>query len=100
MKENMNHRQNIEYLKAAISVHEKAIANCSHEWGEARYDPEPIRVPYGHKNAGKGSDIWLEPEGYRDDTKDRWSRECKKCGKIEYAYTQEPVISGYKPKFF
>lgn len=95
----MNHRQSIEDLKAAIAVHEKEIAHCHHEWKESKYDAEAIRVPYGLKNVGKGSDIWMEPEGYRDGTKDRWSRECKKCGKIEYTYTQEPIISGHKPKF-
>lgn len=66
---------------------------------KADTEAEAIRIPYGLKNVGKGSDIWMEPEGYRDGTKDRWSRECKKCGHIQYTYTQEPIISGHKPKF-
>lgn len=99
MRENMNHRQQIERLQEEIKQHQKAMDGCHHEWGEGKYDAEPIKVPYGYKNVGKGSDIWFEPEGYRDSTKDRWSRECKKCGKIEYTYTQEPVIVGHKPYF-
>lgn len=95
----MNHREAIESLNESIQQHEHAMNQCSHEWGNSRYDPETIRVPYGYKNTGKGSDPYFEPEGYRNDTKDRWSRECKKCGKIQYSYHQEPIISGYKPKF-
>lgn len=95
----MNHRRRMERLLAEAKEQQQAMDNCGHEWGEAKYDPEPIRVPYGLKNVGKGVDIWFEPEGYRDSTKDRWSRECIKCGYIQYTYTQEPIISGHKPKF-
>jgi len=96
----MSHRRRMERLLEEARQEQQAMENCGHEWGEVKYDPEEVRVPYGYKTVGQGSDIWTEPEGYRDDTKDRWSRECKKCGKIQYAYTQEPVISGYKPKFY
>lgn len=100
MRESMNHRQQIENLQKEIKQHQQAIDDCWHkEWSDPKYDPEPIKIPYGYKNVGKGSDIWMEPEGYRDSTKPRWSRECKCCGKIEYTYTQEPVIVGHKPSF-
>lgn len=95
----MNHRQKIEQLQRDIIREQQALKDCKHDWSEGKYDPQAIRVPYGQKNVGKGVDIWFEPEGYRDSTKDRWSRECKKCGKIEYTYTQEPVIVGHKPSF-
>lgn len=99
MRENMNHRRRMERLLAEVREEQQAMENCGHDWNDAIYDPEDIRIPYGQKNVGKGVDIWFEPEGYRDGKKDRWSRECKKCGKIEYTYTQEPVIVGHKPSF-
>ena len=34
---------------------------------------------------------------FRDSYKNRWSRICKKCGKIEYTYEQKAVK--YEPKF-
>lgn len=100
MRENVNHRQQIESLQKEIKQHQQAIDNCRHgEWSEPKYDPEEYREGYGSKQVGKGSDPWWEPEGYVTKQRDRWSRECKCCGKIEYTYTQEPVIVGHKPSF-
>lgn len=95
----MNHRRRMERLLEEVRQEQQAMENCGHEWGEVKYDPEEVRVPYGYKTVGHGSDVWTEPEGYRDDIKQRWSRECNKCGKIQYTYHQEPIISEYKPKF-
>lgn len=64
---------------------------CSHEWGEVKYDPEIKKVPYGYKTITQGSDVWGEPEGYRDVEHKRWSRTCKKCGKVEYTTHRVPV---------
>lgn len=100
MRENINHRRRMERLLEEVRQEQQAMDNCSHgDWTEPIYDPETKRVPYGYKTVGHGSDVWTEPEGYRDETVNRWSRECKKCGKIEYTYTQEPVIVGHKPSF-
>ena len=71
--------------------------NCRHEWSETKYDPEIKREPYGFKTVGQGSHIWTEPEGYRDVKHDRWSRTCKKCGKVEY--TKKQIAVKYEPKF-
>ena len=57
---------------------------CIHEWGEVEYDPEIKSEPYGCRTVNQGSDIWCEPEGYHNVTYKRWSRTCKKCGKVEY----------------
>ena len=71
--------------------------NCNHEWGEIKYDPEIKKEPYGYKSVGHGSDIWVEPEGYHDIEYKRWSRTCKKCGKVEY--TKQQVAIKFEPKF-
>jgi len=96
----MNHRRRMDLLRQEIRDEQQAMDNCSHgDWTEPIYDPETNQVPYSFKTVGQGSDVWMEPDGYKDETKDRWSRECKKCGKIQYTYTQEPVIVGRKPSF-
>jgi hypothetical protein len=95
----MNHRLRMERLQQEIRDEQQAIDNCGHEWDEAKYDPEDYMKPYGSRQVGKGSDPWWEFEGYTPAQKDRWSRECKKCGKIQYTYTQEPIVVGIKPKF-
>lgn len=45
----------------------------------------------------QGSDVWGEPEGYRDVEHKRWSRTCRKCGKVEY--TTHRVSVKYEPVF-
>lgn len=95
----MNHRRRMERLLDQVREAQQAMDNCGHEWLPAIYDPEEYKEPYGSKQVGAGSDPYWEPEGYTTKLKPRWSRECKKCGRIEYTYTQEPIISGHKPKF-
>lgn len=95
----MNHRRRMERLLEEVKQEQHAMDNCDHEWGKAKYDPEEYMKPYGTKQTGSGSDPYWEPEGYTKTEKDRWSRECTKCGKIQYTYTKEPVIVGHKPSF-
>lgn len=99
MRENMNHRRRMERLLEETRELQQAMDNCAHDWDEAKYDPEEYMKPYGSKQTGKGSDPYWEPEGYTKSEIDRWSRECKKCGKIEYTYAREPIIVGHKPSF-
>lgn len=74
-------------------------SNCSHNWSEPQYDPETKKEGYGIRMVHQGTDMWPEYEGYRDVTVPRWSRICSKCGKVEYAYKQRPVIERYEPDF-
>lgn len=71
--------------------------NCNHEWGEVKYDPEITKEAYGCELVFQGSDCWTRPTGYHDVEHKRWSRTCKKCGKVEY--TKEQVATKYEPKF-
>lgn len=71
--------------------------NCNHEWGEVKYDPEIKKEPYGCEMVTQGSDVWWRPKGYHNVEHKRWSRTCKKCGKVEY--TKEQIATKYEPKF-
>jgi len=95
----MNERLLQDQLKREIAQSEERIRNCKHDFTKAIYDPETIKEGYGSVQDGAGSDPHWSYAGYRDVQKDRWSRECKLCGKKEYTYKQEPIIKGYEPKF-
>ena len=87
-------KKEYEHRLAALR---KEQNSCDHEWGEVKYDPKVKKEPYGYRQVAHGRDIWGEPEGYRDVEYKRWSRTCKKCGKVEYTSKQAPVK--YEPKF-
>jgi len=70
--------------------------NCNHTWGETKYDPEIIQEPR-YEMKFQGSDCYHEVVGYTECKKDRWSRTCVNCGKVEYTYTQKPIQ--YAPDF-
>lgn len=70
--------------------------NCNHEWGEVKYDPEIQNIPM-YEDRFIGSDYMPELVGFKEKKIDRWSRTCKKCGKVEY--TKEQVATKYEPKF-
>ncbi|MFA6569684.1 MAG: hypothetical protein WCT77_00400 [Bacteroidota bacterium] len=95
----MNDREKIEQLKREIAQSESKMANCKHDFATPIYDAETVKEGYGSVQDGAGSDPHWSYAGYRDVQKDRWSRECKICGKKEYTYKQEPVIKNYEPKF-
>lgn len=90
----MNEREEIERLERELNEKKKAlqdkIRNCDHEWTDVKYDPEHYKKSIFSHYEPHGSD----PEPiyeYVPATKDRWSRTCKKCGKIEYGYKKGVV---------
>ena len=80
-------------LNAEIHKEEQG---CQHDFADPVYDPEGYQ---------KGEFDHYEPHGsdpepvyrYHTESKARWSRTCKKCGKKEYTYHQKPV--GFVPDF-
>lgn len=65
---------------------------CSHDWEEAKYDPEIKKYPYGYEfHCKENGHLILKPRGYNDVEIRRWSRTCKKCGKVEYTKKEVPV---------
>lgn len=89
----------IKQLQSEIAKEQEKIRNCKHQFGEAFYNPETIKEPYGYKMITQGSDVWGEPEGYRDIQKPRWTRKCSACGLEQHTYETEPIVTGTKPKF-
>lgn len=71
-------------------------SECNHNWDEVKYDPEIKNVPQ-YRDAFKGSDYMPELVGFTEKKVDRWSRTCKKCGKVEY--TKEQKAIKYEPNF-
>ncbi len=75
---------------------EQEQRNCNHEWAAPKYDPEIQKIPQ-YKDRFIGSDYMPIIDGYGEKKIDRWSRTCKKCGKVEY--TKEQVVVKTVPKF-
>ena len=71
-------------------------SNCCHEWDEVKFDPEIVKEPR-HEIRWQGVDYWPEIVGHTEKKVDRWSRTCKKCGKVEYTKEQKAVK--YEPNF-
>ena len=94
-----NERENQERLRNELRQSEIRMSNCKHEFSKPKFDPETVKEGYGSVQDGVGSDPHWSFAGYHDVKKDRWSRECKHCGHIQYTNKQEPVIMGYEPKF-
>lgn len=69
---------------------------CNHIWGETKYDPEIVNEPK-YETKFQGSDCYPELVGYTMRKVDRWSKTCKKCGKVKYTKEQMPVK--FEPKF-
>jgi hypothetical protein len=85
----------IKRLEQALNEKKRQLQNkqqaCEHEWSATKYDPEEVLEEYctgGYE--GHGVDRWPKT-AYRKVPKDRWSRTCVKCGKVEYSYKKKAV---------
>jgi len=86
-----------QQLREAKSNQDSLERNCNHQWSEVKSDPEKFREEYlTGEYETQGVHMWPK-SSFRDSYKNRWSRICKKCGKIEYTYEQKAVK--YEPKF-
>ena len=90
----------LEALKRKYEAEAAAIMreqrNCSHHWLPVTFDPEIVNEPI-LETQFQGSDCFPVQVGTRLVKHDRWSRECKKCGKVEY--TKDVVATAFSPKF-
>ena len=84
-----------EYEKKLFALKEEQN-NCNHEWNEVKYDPEIVNEPK-YETKRYGVDFLPIIVGHIKKEIPRWSRTCKKCGKVEY--TKEQVAVKYEPKF-
>lgn len=75
------------------------MLNCQHVFDKSFYNPFTTKEPYGYRTVGMGSDVWTEPEGYRDVEKPRWTRTCKKCGFEQHTDKKKSIIIKEEPDF-
>jgi len=95
----MNATEEIKVLQAQINERLKEILNCNHNFGKPFYNPDTIQVPYGIHLRGVGSDVWGEPDGYKNESIPRWTRVCSICGKEEHTNKQRDIVIGQEPDF-
>lgn len=86
----------MKYEKELEDMYREQSA-CTHEWDEVRYDPEIKQEPASYEYEGAGVDKYPVVTSWKEVKIPRWSRTCKKCGKVEY--TKEQVAVKYEPKF-
>ncbi len=99
MEHQENERELQERLRKEIAASETRMRNCRHEFNEPIFDPEKVSVQDDRQGYEvHGVDRW-PVLSFHEESKRRWSRECKDCGFKEYTYEQEAEISSYKPKF-
>ena len=93
--------EELRQLKEKVHKIETMQARCNHNWGDPKYVPERVEK-MRYEQRVQGSDVYWEeiPTGAYE-MKDKWSRMCTKCGKIEYTterYTSYQEVKG-GPKF-
>jgi hypothetical protein len=95
----MNAENEIKRLQNKIELLKLQQYNCNHTWNDAKYDAEEVIVQDdrgGYETHG----VHRYPvPSFHKETKDRWSRECSKCGLKQYTYENEAVITKREPKF-
>lgn len=89
----------IKDLQRQIEEERRKIANCKHDFNKSFYNPETVKEVSSYKMVAQGSDVWSEPDSYKETQKPRWTRKCKHCGLEQHTYKQSPIISGFEPSF-
>lgn len=89
----------VAQLRPRVEAFQRA---CPHDWGDPIYDPYTVKVGYGlhiDRETSHGSDPNYAYEGYSDETKPRWYRECKKCLLRQVTEQQGTATVKTGPKF-
>ncbi len=93
----MTREEQLKYeYETKLATLRKEQNNCSHDWEEAKYDPEIQKIPK-YEDRWVGVDYMPTICGFTEKKTDRWSRTCCKCGKVEY--TKEKAVVKTAPKF-
>jgi hypothetical protein len=96
----MNKQKEIDQLKRQLDQLKIEQNNCLHSYGDPKYDPRAGKEEYlTGQYETHGIHRW-PITSFRDVTIDRWSRECSKCGKVDYTEKlQEKKTVKTSPKF-
>ena len=93
----MTREEQLKYeYETKLAELKREQAGCAHEWSTTKYDPEIHRIPE-FEERWQGVDCFPVICGWKEETKARWSRTCKKCGKVEY--TCKLLPRNYEPAF-
>lgn len=87
----------VERAQAELQRYE---ASCNHQWSETVYDPiyhKAYTIP-GDPPGTMGVD-WRGPCYVPAETIDRWKRECKRCGLVEYTEGETQTVTKKVPKW-
>lgn len=84
-------KEAIDVIKSLFECRKDALKEkykgCSHEWGSLEYVPEDKLVPR-YISVRHGVAYFPKLVGMNTEKKDRWAKQCKKCGKVKYTYKQ------------
>ena len=69
--------------------------NCTHDYGNVEYSPEKISEEVW-ETKWQGVDCYPALVGYKEVIKDRWARQCKKCGKVQYTYKRNKTVQEFE----
>jgi hypothetical protein len=94
-----NERKKQEELRRELQESERRMSNCSHIFKDPIFDPETYNEEYLTGEYETNGNHMHPLTSYRESNRDRWGRECEVCGKMEYTYKTEPIVTNYKPKF-
>lgn len=96
-------REAVEQTESRLEEYKRqldmAVKMCSHHWEDPVYDPiqsDGYTIP-GDTPGSMGVD-WRGPVDVPPSTKDRWSRECSKCGEVQCTSQADDRVTKI-PKF-
>ena len=99
----MNKRDRISQLKKELAELENEVSHeelhCSHNYGEAVYDPivTPDMVLTGYESNGSDPYPIMEQNGTKESP--RWKQTCPKCGKDRYTTKIKTIKIKTAPDF-
>ena len=98
-KLNKEEKDAINSIKSSFSEKrnelERKYSSCIHKQGNVEYMPEEYTAPR-YETAWQGVDCYPKLVGFDNKTKDRWARQCQKCGKVEYTYKKNKPVPEYE----
>lgn len=97
----MNNREKINELKKEIESNKQQMRSCDHDFKVPIYDPEEytnFEIDWARGLQPCGSDPYYLQIPVKK-FKQRWSRECKKCGYKQYTYAEKLVEIKKVPDF-
>ena len=87
-------------LSSAHTQLKNYVDNCRHQYTPPVYDPirhEAYTIP--RDEPGTMGVDWRGPIHVDAKIEERWRRECKLCGEVEYTNKSHPIVERHEPDF-